>query len=114
MADLNDPIPGSGVSFWTMLAAAVGSLLTLRTLVDSSPFTRAIAVLSSWGIAFVCTPGVKELLGLTHAQERIAALLIAFLGANLLAGLATFAEKWRRDPQDAVTWLWSLWKGKPN
>ena len=27
MADLNDPLPGSGVSFWPMAAAAVGSLL---------------------------------------------------------------------------------------
>lgn len=113
MADLNDPIPGSGVSAWTMAAAAVGSLLTLRTLVDSSPFARGAAVLSSWGLAFVCTPGVREFFNLTHAQERIAALLIAFLGVNLLAGLATFAEKWRRDPQEALAWLWSLWRGKP-
>lgn len=111
MADLNDPIPGAGVSAWTMAAAAVGSLLTLRTLVDSSPIARGAAVLSSWGIAFVCTPGVKELLHLTHAQERIAALLIAVLGVNLLAGLATFFEKWRKDPQDALTWLLSLWRG---
>lgn len=112
MADLNDPIPGSGVSFWTMAAAAVGSLLTLRTLVDSSPIGRALSVLASWGLSFVCTPGVRELLNATHAQERIIALLLAFLGANLLAGLFTFSEKWRKDPQDAFSWLWSLWRGK--
>lgn len=113
MSDFNDPLPGSGVSFWTMAAAAVGSLLTLRTLVDSSPMTRGLAVLSSWGLSFFTTPGVTEFLGATHRQERIIALLIAFLGANLLAGFATFAEKWRTDPQAAFEWLWSLWRGRP-
>ena len=113
MADLSDPLPGSGVSFWTMAAAAVGSLLTLRTLVDSSPWTRALAVAGSWSLSFFATPGVAESLGASPKQERIIALLIAFLGANLLAGFATFAEKWRTDPQAAFAWLWSLWRGPP-
>lgn len=113
MSDFNDPLPGSGVSFWTMAAAAVGSLLTLRTLVDSSPVTRGLAVLSSWGLSFFATPGVTEFLGASYKQERIIALLIAFLGANLLAGFATFAEKWRTDPQAALAWAWSLWRGAP-
>lgn len=109
--DANDPLPGSGVSFWTMMAAAVGSLLTLRTLVDSGPTTRAVSVVSAWGLSFFTTPGIVEWLGASHKQERIIALLVAFLGVNLLAGLATFAEKWRADPQAAFAWLWSLWRG---
>lgn len=86
MADMSDPLPGSGVSFWTMAAAAVGSLLTLRTLVDSSPWTRALAVLSSWGLSFFATPGVSEWLGASHKQERIIALLlaIAYIGCGLM------------------------------
>jgi hypothetical protein len=113
MADFNEPLPGSGVSFWTMAAAAVGSLLTLRTLVDSSPTTRAMAVLGSWGLSFFATPAAAEWLGASHKQERIIALVIAFLGVNILAGLATFSEKWRADPQAAITWAWSLWRGGP-
>ena len=113
MADMNDPLPGAGVSFWTMAAAAVGSLLTLRTLVDSSPITRGVAVLSSWGISFFATPAVTEWVGASHKQERILALLIAFLGANVLAGLFTFTEKFRVDPQAAFAWAWSLWRGGP-
>lgn len=109
--DTNDPLPGAGVSFWTMMAAAVGSLLTLRTLVDSSPTTRALSVVSAWGVSFFGTPPLVEWLGATHKQERIIALLVAFIGVNVLAGLATFAEKFRQDPQAAVTWLWSLWRG---
>ena len=70
MTDYNDPLPGSGVSFWTMAAAAVGSLLTLRTLVDSSPITRGVAVVSSWGLSFFTTPGVTEWLGATRRQEK--------------------------------------------
>jgi hypothetical protein len=111
MADMNDPLPGAGVSFWTMAAAAVGSLLTLRTLVDSNPVTRIVAVVSSWSLALFATPAVAEYLGASHKQERLVALLIAFLGMNVLAGLATFVEKWRVDPQAAFAWLWSLWKG---
>ena len=111
MADLNDPLPGSGVSFWTMAAAAVGSLLTLRTLVDSNPFMRLAAVVSSWGLALFATPAIAEWLGASHKQERLVALLIAFLGMNVLAGLGTFVEKWRVDPQAAFAWLWSLWRG---
>jgi len=30
---------------------------------------------------------------------------------NVLAGFATFVEKWRIDPQAAFAWLWSLWRG---
>jgi hypothetical protein len=111
MSDYNDPLPGAGVSFWTMAAAAVGALLTLRTIVDSNPFTRVAAVASAFGIALFATPAVSEYLGATHKQERLVALLIAFLGMNILAGLATFVEKWRVDPQAAFAWLWSLWKG---
>ena len=113
MSDFNDPLPGSGVSFWTMAAAAAGSLLTLRTLVDSSPVTRGLAVLSSWGLSFFTTPGVAEWIGATKNGERIVALLIAFLGANILAGLFTFTEKFRVDPQAAAAWAWSLWRGGP-
>ena len=113
MNDFNDPLPGSGVSFWTMMAAAVGSLLSLKTLVDSSPTTRALAVVSAWGVSFFGTPALVEWLGASHKQERIIALLLAFLGVNFLAGLATFAEKWRNDPQAAFAWLWSLWRGGP-
>jgi hypothetical protein len=113
VADMNDPLPGSGVSFWTMAAAAVGSLLTLRALVDSSPIARGLAVLSSWALSFFATPAVTELVGASHKQERLLALVIAFLAANILAGLGTFGEKWRQDPQAAIAWAWSLWRGNP-
>lgn len=113
MSDFNDPLPGSGVSFWTMAAAAAGSLMTLRTLVDSSPMTRGVAVLSSWGLSFFTTPAAAEYLGASHKGERLIALLIAFLGANVLAGLFTFTEKFRVDPQAAAAWAWSLWRGGP-
>jgi hypothetical protein len=96
-----------------MIAAAVGSLLTLRTLVDSSPTARAFSVVSAFCVSFSGTPALVEWVGATHKQERIMALLVAFLGVNLLAGLATFAEKWRQDPQAAAAWLFSLWRGGP-
>ncbi len=111
--DMNDPLPGAGVNFWTMLGAAIGSLLSLRTLVDSNPTTRAISVVLSWCLAFIATPAATEWLGATHKQERVLSLLIAFLGVNILAGLATFSLKFRQDPQAAVAWLWSLWRGGP-
>jgi hypothetical protein len=65
----------------------------------------------SWGISFFATPALSEWLGATHKQERILALLVAFLGVNQLTGFATFTEKFRQDPQAAVAWLWSLWRG---
>lgn len=108
MADLNDPLPGSGVSFWTMAAALAGSLLSLRTLVESSPTTRALAVAGSWMISFFATPAVSEYWQATPKMERLISLLIAFLGVNLLAGVGTFGEKWRKDPGEAMTWLMSL------
>lgn len=111
MTDMNDPLQGAGVSFWTMAAMAVGSLLTLRTVADSHPMTRMFAVLGSWAVAFFATPAVAEWLGASHKQERFLALVIAFVGVNVLAGLATFVEKWRADPQSAFSWLWSLWRG---
>lgn len=92
MPDMNDPLPGAGVSFWTMAAAAVGSLLTL---LDSNPFTRLAAVVSSWALALSTTPAVADWLGATHKQDRLVALLIYFLGMNVLAG---FAHEFRAIP----------------
>lgn len=112
MVDMNDPLPGSNVSFWTMAAALAGSLLSLRTLVESSPLGRMIAVASSWMVSFIMTPWVAEYFSLSLKAERAASLIIAFVGVNLLAGIGVFAGKFRESPTSAVEWLVSLWRGK--
>lgn len=108
MADLNDPLPGAGVSFWTMAAALAGSLLSLRTLVESAPMARALAVVGAWSLSFFVTPAAVEHWGLSLKAERAVALIIAFLGVNLLAGIGTFGTKFRHDPAIAIDWLLSL------
>lgn len=112
MADMNDPLPGAGVSFWTMAAALVGSLLSLRTLVESGPTARALAVIGAWSLSFFATPVAAEYWSLTVKAERAVALLIAFIGVNVLAGIGTFTAKFRADPTAAVDWLMSLWRGR--
>lgn len=111
MADLNDPLPGSGVGFWTIAAAAAGSLLTLRTLIESSPLVRAGSVVSSFMVGFFAAPWISEVMGWSPKGERLAALVLSWIGVNLLAGLATFSLKWAKDPQAAVAWAFSLWRG---
>lgn len=111
MADMSDPLPGSGVSFWTMAASLAGSLLSLRTLVESAPMARALAVVGSWSLSFFMTPAAVEYWSLGLRTERAVALVIAFLGVNVLAGLATFTTKFRENPTSAVEWLMSLWRG---
>ncbi len=111
MADMHDPLPGSGVSFWTMAAALAGSLLSLRTLVESAPTARAFSVAGSWALSFFMTPAVVEWWALSLKAERAVALVIAFLGVNLLAGIATFGAKFREDPASAFDWLLSLLRG---
>lgn len=113
MADLNDPLPGAGVSFWTMAAGLAGSLLSLRTLVESKPLARSLAVVGAWSLSFFATPAMVEWWSLGPKMERLAALLIAFLGVNLLAGVATFGAKWKDNPTAALEWALSLWRGKP-
>lgn len=101
-------LPDSGVDFWTTIAAAAGSLLSLRTVLDASPWARMAAVGGAFAIAYFCAPALAELFGVGLKAERAIALMVAFVGINLLGGLATFGEKWRRDPQDALAWLISL------
>lgn len=108
MADLNDPLPGAGVSFWTMAAALAGSLLSLRTLVESAPMARAFAVIGAWSLSFFMTPVATEWWALSLKAERAVALIIAFLGVNILAGIGTFGTKFRADPASAIEWLLSL------
>lgn len=36
MADFNDPLPGSGVSFWTMAAAAAATLAAVQAIDHAS------------------------------------------------------------------------------
>lgn len=111
MADLNDPLPGSGVHFWTMAAALAGSLLSLRTVAESGPTARMFAVGSAWMLSFFLTPAIAEYWGIGIKGERAISLLIAFAGVNLLAGLAVFAQKFRDSPASAIEWLISLWRG---
>lgn len=108
MADMNDPLPGAGVSFWTMAAGLCGSLLSLRTLVESGPTARAMAVIGAWSLSFFVTPVAAEYWALSIKAERAAALLIAFVGVNVLAGVGTFAAKFRTDPTSAIEWVLSL------
>lgn len=112
MADLNDPLPGAGVSFWTMAACLAGSLLSLRTLVESTPTTRAVAVVGAFTTSFFLAPALAEAWALSPKGERAAGLVLAFLGVNLLAGVATFGRKFREDPGAALDWLISLVRGR--
>lgn len=111
---MNDPLPGAGVSFWTMAAALAGSLLSLRTLVESSPIARSASVVGAWSLSFFTTPAIVEYWSLSLKAERVVALMVAFLGVNVLAGLATFSIKFRENPTSAVDWLFSLWRGRPS
>lgn len=112
MADLNDPLPGAGVSFWTMAACLAGSLLSLRALVESAPTTRAVAVIGAFSTGFFLAPAVAEYWALSPKGERAAGLVLAFLGVNLLAGAATFGRKFKDDPASALDWLISLVRGR--
>lgn len=88
-----------------MAAAEVGSLLTLRTLVDSNPFDCMLAVISSREMALFATPAVAELIGASHEMERLVALLIPFLGMNILAGFAISVENGGVDPRAGLARL---------
>src|SRR5437764_371437 len=102
MADLNDPLPGAGVGFWTILAAAAGSLLTLRPLIDAPPWARGMSVITSFLVGFYGAPYIAELLGASVKGERFIALIMAGVGVNVLAGFATFGVMWAKDPRGAV------------
>lgn len=114
MADWNDPIPGSNVSFWSIMACAIGSLLSLRTVVEASPLARMVSVLASFSLAFFLGPAIAEHFDFKPGGnlERAVMLLTAFVGVNFLSGIATFLSKWKADPTAAAEWLWSLWRGK--
>lgn len=110
--DTNDPAPFGVPNFWTMAAALAGSLLCLRTIVESSPWARMFAVISSFLFSFFVTPWVAEYWEMSYKGERAVSLLIAFAGVNVLAAGATFLAKLRDDPKAAVEWLVSLWRGR--
>lgn len=114
MADWNDPLPGSNIGFWSILACAIGSLLSLRTVVEATPGARMLSVAASFSLAFFLGPAISEHLGLKPGGnlERGVMLLTAFLGVNFLTGLATFFAKWKTEPAVAIEWLISLWRGK--
>ena len=111
MADWNDPLPGSNVSFWSIMACAAGSLLSLRTVVETTPLARMVSVLASFSLAFFVAPAIAEHMGAGAKLEKAIMLLTAFVGVNFLAGIATFLTKWRTDPTGALEWLLSLWRG---
>lgn len=116
MADFNNPFPDSGAKFWTVMAGIAGSMLSLRTLVDASPWMRMLSACSSFTLAFFTTPFIARVVGAGEDGERLIALIGAFLGVNILAGVAVFGVKWREDPAAAMAWLFSIltaWRGVP-
>ena len=72
---------------------------------------RVWSVLAAFIVGFFGGPWAAEIFGRTANAERGFALVLAFVGVNVLAGLGTFALKWAKDPQAAVAWVFSLWRG---
>jgi hypothetical protein len=106
--DTNDPT-GSGVNFWSIMAALAGSLLSFRMLVDASPVARGISVASSFLLAFFMGPAIAEWTGLVSPKaERAVMLIVAFAGVNIMAGSWVLFVKWRENPQEALAWLMSM------
>lgn len=111
MADYNDPLPGSGVSFWSLTACLAGSLLSLRTVVDTTPLARMLAVASAFALAFFLGPAIAKYWQFGEEMKNGVMLLTAFLGVNVLAGLSIFSQKFMQDPRAAIEWAFSLWRG---
>lgn len=108
VADLNDPVPGTGVSYYSTIAALVGSMLTLRFLVEASPRGRAVSVATAFCFTYFIGPSIAEYWQMSAKLERAMFLLLALISTNLLAGAWTFSDKFRQDPQSAVSWLLSI------
>lgn len=113
MADYSDPLPGSGVSFWSLAACLAGSLLSLRTVVETTPLARMLSVASAFSLAYFIAPAISDYWQLGARMERGVMLLVAFLGVNLLAGASIFSQKFMQNPREAIEWAISLWRGKP-
>jgi hypothetical protein len=113
MADFSDPLAGSGASFWSLAACAAGSLLSLRTMVETAPVARAASVLGSCAAAHYLGRGAEEMWHLGPAVRDCLMFLIAFMGINILCGLSVYAQKRAQNPEEAIAWLISLWRGKP-
>lgn len=111
MADYSDPLPGSGVSFWSLAACLAGSLLSLRTVVETTPMARMLSVASAFLLAYFLAPAISDYWGMGPKMERGTMLLVAFLGVNLLAGISIFSQKFMQNPREAIEWALSLWRG---
>lgn len=108
MADLSDPVPGTPVSYYSVAAALAGAMMTLRFLVEASPRGRFGSVVSAFVFALFVGPALAELLKLTRLQNDAMMLALGFAATNLIAGAWTFLEKFRADPQAAISWLLSI------
>lgn len=113
MADVNDPNP----KVWYALAALAGSLLTLRALVEASAWVRVSSVLSSLVFGYyIGPPFARRIINLPADDvDAIAGvtLIVAFVGANLLAAVGEFMRRAARDPAAAISWVLSLVRGGP-
>lgn len=106
--NMQDPFPGSGVSFWSIMAALAGALLSFRMLAEASPMARGVSVFSSFLFAFFVGPAIAEYLNVSLKTERAIMLLVAFAGVNLLAGVWVAGQKWKQDPRSVFEWVLSL------
>jgi hypothetical protein len=87
-----------GLKFATLIAGAIGGVISLRYIEELTTFGRVMAVLSGMAIAGYGTPALDSLLDLSSAMENVIAFGLGLTAMNLIPGLLRISALFKEDP----------------
>ena len=87
-----------GIKFATLIAGAIGGVLSLHYIEDLTTLGRIMAVISGMAMAGYGTPALDSWLNMPNALENIVAFGLGLTTMNIIPGLLRLSAIFRDDP----------------
>lgn len=100
-----------GVKYGTLVAGAIGGLISLHHIEELSGWGRMLAILSGMAVAGYGTPVMDAWLDLSPSLENAVAFFLGLTAMNIIPGLLKVSELFRNDPLGFIRRTHSSRKG---
>lgn len=87
-----------GMKIGSLIAGAVGGIVSLRFIDDLTLWGRVLAVFTGAAVAGYGTPIIVHWLALGPATENAVAFFLGLTAMNIIPGLIALSEMFKRDP----------------
>lgn len=87
-----------GIKYGSLVAGAIGGLISLYHIEELSGWGRLLAILSGMSVAGYGTPVIDAWLDLSPSMENAVAFFLGLTAMNIIPGLLKISELFKNDP----------------